>query len=115
MAYDERKSALGRELCYYIEIEQDYCSNTIGVSPCTAGFSVGRECFNCLATCLDVPNYDASNPQPGTTRKIYRFSSKRLDGVQGTKGTATKLDESPTFPTITGVTMTPTKLDRCRD
>jgi hypothetical protein len=50
--------AVGREPIQIIELQQPTCSNTFGVSPCTA---TGTPCFNCIKTCKDTDNYDASN------------------------------------------------------
>ena len=40
----------------YIEIDLPICSLTYGTAPCTA--SGTSKCFNTLATCQDVTNYD---------------------------------------------------------
>jgi hypothetical protein len=44
-----------------VELDLDRCSNTYGVSPCTAvlGVTGSNKCFNCLATCQDTPNYNS--------------------------------------------------------
>lgn len=51
-----------REPIQIVEIDQDFCSLTCGVAPCTAA---GINCHNTLRTCQDTANYD---PQPLTLR-----------------------------------------------
>lgn len=51
---------IGREPITIIEIDQDFCTRTYGVAPCTASVGVtgDRKCFNTRRTCQDAPNYD---------------------------------------------------------
>jgi hypothetical protein len=51
---------VGRQPITIIEIDQDFCANTYGVSPCTAelGVTGTRKCFNTRATCQDTDNFD---------------------------------------------------------
>lgn len=52
-------TVIGREPIEVIEIDQDFCTRTYGVSPCTAVLADGgRKCFNTLPTCQDVGNYE---------------------------------------------------------
>lgn len=57
------EKTVGRELQTVVELEQDFCQNTYGQSPCAAAIGVTgeRKCFNTLATCQDPANY---SPQP---------------------------------------------------
>jgi hypothetical protein len=41
-------TTVGRQPILIVEIDQDKCSRTFGVSPCTAS---GERCFNTYATC----------------------------------------------------------------
>lgn len=51
---------LSREPIEIVEIDQDLCSLTYGVAPCTAVLGVTGEhkCFNTFTTCQDTPNFD---------------------------------------------------------
>lgn len=57
----------GREPILIVEIDQDFCVNTYGVSPCTAAIPTTgtRKCYNTLPTCQDTTHY---NPSPLTLR-----------------------------------------------
>ena len=110
MAYNSQKIKFGNEPVYVVEIELGFCSNDFGVSPCTATGAAGTECFNCFEHCQDVPNFDETNPSAGTTTKIYRFASTRLDGIQGEDAATYVHDESPTFPTLGAVKLAPAVL-----
>jgi hypothetical protein len=46
----------GRRPLTLVQIDQDFCQNTYGVSPCTA--SGGIKCYNTRKTCQDPLNYD---------------------------------------------------------
>ena len=96
MAYSDQKIKSGREPVVIIEIDYRACSLTYGNTPCTASGASGTECFNSFSTCQDQSNFAA-------TTKTFRFSSVRIDGLQGA-------GETPTFPTITGVATAPTTL-----
>jgi hypothetical protein len=48
----------GRQPIQIIEIDQQVCSLTYGVAPCTA--SGPTKCFNSFSTCQDRPNYAAT-------------------------------------------------------
>jgi hypothetical protein len=52
-----------------VEIEQDVCSLTFGVSPCTA---TGTPCYNTWKTCKDKPNFDEGV-------RVLRFAKPRVD------------------------------------
>ena len=96
MAYSDQKIKSGREPVVIVEIDYRACSLTYGNSPCTASGASGAECFNSFSTCQDQSNFTA-------TTKTFRFSSVRIDGLQGA-------GETPTFPTIAGVATAPTTL-----
>lgn len=50
-----------REPFEWVEIDQDLCSRTYSVAPCTASLSIGNtECYNTRSTCQDPTNYDRS-------------------------------------------------------
>lgn len=49
----------GREPLILVQIDQDFCSLTYGVSPCTASGS--QKCFNTFATCQDTANFTKSS------------------------------------------------------
>jgi hypothetical protein len=53
----------GRQPVTIVEIDQDFCALTYGVSPCTAAVGVTgvQKCFNTVATCQDRPNFDKSH------------------------------------------------------
>ncbi|MDF3821969.1 hypothetical protein P3G55_18840, partial [Leptospira sp. 96542] len=46
-----------RVITLVLEIDADRCTNTYGVSPCTAAAGVGNECYNTFATCQDRANF----------------------------------------------------------
>tara|TARA_R110000751_G_C13772644_1_gene480303 strand:+ start:177 stop:1964 length:1788 start_codon:yes stop_codon:yes gene_type:complete len=46
-------SEVGRSPVTIVELEQPRCTNTFGVSPCTA---TGTACYNCPGTCGDLAN-----------------------------------------------------------
>lgn len=54
--------ALGRIPVQVVEIDQDKCSRTYGVSPCTATGSGNAKCYNTYATCQDQANYALGTP-----------------------------------------------------
>lgn len=52
-----------REPFEWVEIDQDLCSRTYSISPCTASLSIGKtECYNTRITCQDAANYDLGSP-----------------------------------------------------
>ena len=58
MSYDNIKQQYGKEHIDIVEIDVPRCVNTYGVSPCTATGSGDDKCYNTLATCQDLPNYN---------------------------------------------------------
>jgi hypothetical protein len=83
----------GREPFTYIELEQDFCTRTYGVAPCTAGTPTNK-CFNTLATCQDPANY-----QKGS-RAIYFCKP------------ASNIPKTKTFiPSVASVSTAPTKIN----
>lgn len=53
-------TTVGREPIQLVQIDQDFCGEVYGVSPCTAAIGVtgAIKCFNTLSTCQDEPNYN---------------------------------------------------------
>ncbi len=96
MTYDAQKIKVGKQAVTILELDLDACSLTYGSSPCTASGSAPLKCFNTFGTCQDTANYDK-------TTKTYRFSDHIIDGVQ-------QAGDAPTFPTIVGVSHSPTVL-----
>ena len=86
MSFDQKRKQFDREPIYIVEIEQDYCSLTYGVAPCTAqvGVTGSDKCYNTEASCQDLPSY---NNAP----KVYRFCQmlsphpKGLDAIPALK------------------------------
>ena len=99
MSYDVVKKQMGHEPIYIMEIDLDFCSLDFGVAPCTASGAAGTECYNTFATCPVQGDYSAF----GRSTKTYRFSSQRIDELQ-------QAGDAPTIPSITSVSMAPTKL-----
>jgi len=54
------ETTFGREPITIVEIDQDFCSLTYGISPCEAvlGTTGSIKCFNTLRTCQDPVNFD---------------------------------------------------------
>ncbi|MBK1780555.1 hypothetical protein JHL22_04935 [Advenella sp. WQ 585] len=52
-----------REPVTFVEIDQDFCAHSFGVSPCAAALGPQGKCFNTLKTCQDEVNF---NPEPLT-------------------------------------------------
>lgn len=96
MPYATVKKEAGRQLGAIVEIDLRACSLTYGVSACTATGTGDQKCFQSFATCDDPLNFTA-------TTKTLRFSNIRIDNVQSS-------GEAPTFPTLTGLSMSPTVL-----
>lgn len=54
---------MSREPFEWIEIDQDFCSRTYGVAPCTATVATGgQKCFNTRQSCQDPANYVLGDP-----------------------------------------------------
>ena len=53
---------IGREPITIVEIDQDFCALTYGVSPCAAALGVtgATKCFNGIASCQDTDNFTLS-------------------------------------------------------
>jgi hypothetical protein len=96
VAYDDQKVKVGKQAVTILELDLDACSLTYGNSPCTASGSAPLKCFNTFGTCQDTANFDK-------TTKTFRFSDHIIDGAQ-------QVGEAPTFPTIRGVSHSPTVL-----
>jgi hypothetical protein len=96
MTYDSLKALVGKESVTIVEIDLDSCSNTYGSAPCTASGLAALKCFNTYGTCQDTANFTK-------TTKTFRLSDRIIDGVQAA-------GDAPTFPTITGISHSPTQL-----
>lgn len=73
------ENTLGREVIVIVEIDQDFCSRTYGVAPCTAaiGTTGTFKCYNTRTTCQDSDNYLTG------TAITLRFCSKAADFPTG--------------------------------
>ncbi len=100
MTYDEQKVEFGRRPAWIVELFLQKCLLTYSVLPCEAAIGVtgSAKCFNTLGTCQDTQNFDPSTASP------IRFSSTRIDGLQG-------VGEVVTFPTVLSVDTAPTRLE----
>lgn len=56
-------NVFGRQPVTIVEIDQDFCSLTYSVAPCTAALGVtgNKKCYNTIKTCQDRPNYTKSS------------------------------------------------------
>ena len=59
------RDTAGRETVVIVEIDQDLCSRTYGVSPCTAALGVTgtTKCYNTIQSCQDTANYVLGDPK----------------------------------------------------
>ena len=78
-----------REPYQIVEIDQETCSLSHGIAPCTA---TGEPCYNTFATCQDTPNYTTSV----LTLKFTHAKDRVENGV---------------IPSILSVSTTPTQLN----
>jgi hypothetical protein len=83
----------GREPFIAVEIDQDFCTRTYGVAPCTAATPTNK-CFNTLATCQDPNNYEKGE------RTLY--FCKPASNIPKTK---------PYIPSVASVSTAPTKIN----
>lgn len=83
----------------FVEIDVDKCTQVYGVSPCTAAVGVTgtRKCYNTLATCQDIPNY---NPEPQTLR--FAVASDQLSEVDDAS--------APAIPSVVSVSHNPARI-----
>lgn len=86
-------TAVGREPVIIVEIDQDRCGNTFGVSPCAAS---GTPCFNTYATCAAKSAYALGAPL--TLRFCQNNAGQSYDGYY-------------LIPLLEDVDITPTKLN----
>lgn len=56
------ETTVGREPIQIVEIQQPFCQNTYGVSPCTASGGADVKCYNTRATCQDTANFALGSP-----------------------------------------------------
>jgi hypothetical protein len=98
MAYADLAAQPGKQSVTIVELRLDLCQNVYGTAPCTAaiGITGADRCYNCRGGCQDSANY---NP----TTKVYRFATRRVDGIQ-------QPGDGPTFPTLLAVQSAPTIL-----
>jgi hypothetical protein len=83
----------GREPFIAVQIDQDFCTRTYGVAPCTAA-TPGNKCFNTLATCQDTANYEKGE-------RTISFCKP-----------ASKIPKTQTFiPSVASVSTAPTKIN----
>lgn len=103
MTYDVLKAQMGKEFVVIVELYLDYCQNVYGTAPCTASVPAtgSQKCFNTLIGCQDTDNYDIGT---SADRKIYRFATTGIDGLQ-------QDGEASTFPTLRSIDTAPTRLD----
>ncbi len=95
MSYDSEKVKYGRERIQIIEIELNYCNNTLGIAPCTASSTGDAKCFNTLETTQDLPNYV-------DTTKIYSFCTQRSPHP---------INLSGVIPSIIDINITPSQIN----
>ena len=99
MTYAAQAEKFGKHAVQIVELYLDYCSLTFGVAPC--GATLGQKpCYNTRNTCRSTSTYDGGET---ANKKIYRFSSVRIDGIQ-------QPGDAPTFPVLLGVDTSPTVL-----
>lgn len=89
-------TTVGREPIQLVQIDQDFCTRTYGVAPCTAAIGVtgSIKCFNTLSTCQDTANYDI-----GTLTLTF---GKATDSLP---------KDEYIIPTLLGVSASPTTLN----
>lgn len=88
MTYDSEKIIYGKERIQIVELELDYCSNTLGVAPCTASSVGDAKCFNTQETTQDLPNYTVTGTTTGKLDLTVDLSQRynRLAGSFITDG-----------------------------
>jgi hypothetical protein len=96
MAYADEAVKFNREPVAIVEIDFRACSLVHGVGACASTATGDNKCYNSYSTCRDRANFAA-------TTKTLRFSNIRIDDLQGDT-------EAPTFPTLTGLNLSPTVL-----
>lgn len=55
-------TSAGREVIQIVEIQQPFCANVFGTSPCTATGGNDTKCYNTRATCRDAENFSLGTP-----------------------------------------------------
>lgn len=94
MTFETERIAYSKEHIYIIEVLQDFCDLVSGTAPCTATETGDAKCYNTLASCNDVPNFDQ-------TTKTYSFCTPRSPHPAG-------LDA---IPSLLSVSITPAQID----
>jgi len=95
MSYATEKKKYNKERIQIVEMELNYCANTLGIAPCTASSTGDDKCFNTLETTQDLPNYVS-------TTKTYSFCTQRSPHPTGLSGV---------IPSIISINVTPSKID----
>ena len=98
MTYLDAAKVMGKRACAIVQLNMSRCAHQFGVAPCTASGIGNSKCFRTRSSCKDPANY--SETQLG----VYNFATTRVTGFQ-------QNDQSPVFPTITGIDTAPTILD----
>lgn len=96
MSFDTEKQALGKQPVQIVELTLPRCSRRCGVAPCTGSTSGPSKCYNTLATCQDVANYNA---EPF----LLHIASVRIDELQAVNG-------MPCLPTLLSADTAPTEI-----
>lgn len=83
MSFDSKRIQYSKERIYVVEIDQDYCSNTYGVAPCTASETGDNKCFQTLETCDDIPNYTLTGVTTGEQTISVNSGAKTFTRLSG--------------------------------
>lgn len=83
MSFDSKRIQYSKERIYVVEIDQDYCSNTYGVAPCTASETGDNKCFQTLETCDDIPNYTLTGITTGEQTISVNSGAKTFTRLSG--------------------------------
>lgn len=94
MTFETERIKYSKEHIYIIEVVQDFCDLVSGTAPCTATETGDAKCYNTLASCNDVPNFDLIT-------KTYTFCTPRSPHPAG-------LDA---IPSLLSVNITPAQID----
>ncbi len=80
MSYDSIKESYEKEQIYIVEIDTPRCVNVHGTSPCNATETGDDKCYNTLATCNDLANYNDTLVVSGTNLSFFEDSFTRFSG-----------------------------------
>lgn len=98
MTFFDAAKVMGKRPCVIVQLHMSRCAHQFGVAPCAAVGTGNTKCFRTRSTCRDAANYSE------TDLWVYNFSTTRVTGFQAD-------DQSPVFPTVTGVNTAPTVLN----